>query len=101
MSLLGSLSRLRERAWVRVLFFFFSLVLYPERPEDHCKHPIHVGQHVVVPEAQHAKALLFQPGGSPRIALFAVLPAVDLDDELGRKAGSRSLLRRDPASIGF
>jgi hypothetical protein len=46
-----------------------------------------VPEHVVVPEANHSVAVVFDECGPGRVAFDAVLPAVQLDRQPGRSAG--------------
>jgi hypothetical protein len=54
---------------------------------DHLQHSVAIGKHVVIVETQNAIPLGRQKGVSPRIALdvfrLEVLPAVDLDNDVG------------------
>ena len=52
-----------------------------ERLLDRRPHAVQVVQHVVVPEANYAKALALQVGGSRGITLGRVLAAVNFDDQ--------------------
>jgi hypothetical protein len=61
-------------------------VIVPQIRRDAVRDAFGVGQHIVVPETKHAVAVRFQHCAAWRIRLFAVLPAIDFDDQLGAMA---------------
>jgi hypothetical protein len=56
--------------------------VFAEGLKDRLKHRFNVQQYLVVPEAQHCKALVLQPCVTPYIAGAAiVLPSIGFDDQ--------------------
>ena len=54
---------------------------------DHRPRSIRIAKHLIVPEADNAISFALDHARSSRIGCFAVLAAVDFDDELGSVAG--------------
>jgi hypothetical protein len=53
---------------------------------DHLEHPIRIVQHLIIPEPQHAKPLIFKPLVAALIGVAAsMLAAIDLHDQALRQ----------------
>ena len=79
---LCSLSRMRERAGVRVVF---------QCPRNHLQHCGQLRHSFVVPEPQHLPALALQELGSTLVIrgnlILGMLPTVQLHHQMGLNAG--------------
>ena len=70
-------------------------------------HPIRIGEHVIIPEAQDSITARFEPARARRVAdlVLGVLPSVDFDDEAGlgtekvRNIRANRLLAPKPCTV--
>ena len=70
-------------------------VMLVQRGVDRDPDTLGIAQRVVVPEAQHAIAFIFQNARPFGIDLLAMLPAVDLDDQAMTVTGEVSDVMAD------
>ena len=72
---------------VRRTGLFRSVSRDQEFLADCFEHAVGIGEHIIVPEAKDAIAVLLDDRGSRRIARHVVLPAVQFDRQAGSSAG--------------